>query len=46
MIHNENDVLTDDDELVIVRELLKQSKHPCLYIQSERPRGFKVLDHV
>ena len=46
MIHDENDVLTDDDELVIVRELLKQSKYTCLYIQSEHRPGFKVLNHV
>ena len=31
MIHDENNVLTDD-ELVIVRGLLKESKHACLYI--------------
>ena len=29
MIHEENDVLTDD-ELVVVRSLLKKSKHACL----------------
>ena len=31
MIHNENDVLTDD-ELLVVRDLLKKPKHACLYI--------------
>ena len=46
MIHDENDVLTDDDELVIVRNLLKESKHACLYIQNKHPREFKVLNHV
>ena len=40
-IHDENDVLTDD-ELVVVRELLQKSKHACLYIRSEYPRGFCV----
>ena len=30
-IHKENYILTDD-ELVVVREILKQSKHACLYI--------------
>ena len=46
IIHDENNVLTDDDELVIVRSLLKESKHACLYIRNEHPRGFKVLIHV
>ena len=46
MIHDENDVLTDDDELVIVRNLLKESKHACLYIRNKHPREFKVLNHV
>ena len=31
MIHDENDVLTDD-ELVVVRGILRKSKHACLYI--------------
>ena len=42
IIHNENNVLTDD-ELVIVRGLLKESKHACLYIRNENPRRFKVV---
>ena len=33
MIHDENNVLTDD-ELVIVRDLLKESKHAYLYIRN------------
>ena len=41
MIHNENNVLTDD-ELVVVRDLLKKSRHACLYIRNEYPRGFCV----
>ena len=36
-IPDENDVLTDD-ELVVVRK----SKHACLYIRNEFPRGFCV----
>ena len=39
MIHNENNVLTDD-ELVIVRGQLKKSKHAYLYIRNEQSRGF------
>ena len=42
IIHDENNVLTDD-ELVIVRGLLKESKHACLYIRNEHAPGFKVL---
>ena len=42
MIHDENNVLTDD-ELVIDRGLLKESKHACLYIRNEDPCKFKVL---
>ena len=45
MIYDENDVLTDD-ELVIVRGILKKSKHACLYISNEFPRGFGLLNHV
>ena len=41
MMHNENDVLTDD-ELVVVRDFLRKSKHACLYIRNEYPRGFRV----
>ena len=41
IIHDEKDVLTDD-ELVVVKDLLKKSKHACLYIRSEFARGFCV----
>ena len=45
MIHDENYVLTDD-ELVVARSFLKKSKHACLYIQNEFPRGFRLLNHI
>ena len=45
MIHNENDVLTDD-ELVVVKGILRKSRHACLYIRNEFPRGFRLLNHV
>ena len=45
MIHDENDVLTND-KLVITRNFLKKSKHACLYIQNEFPRGFRLLNHI
>ena len=44
-IHDENNVLTDD-ELVIVRDFLKTSKHACLFIGNEHPHQFKVLKYV
>ena len=43
MIHDENHALTVD-ELVIVKGLLKDSKHACLYIRNEHHRGFKLLN--
>ena len=45
MIHDENDVLTDD-ELVVVRGILRKSKHACLYIWNEFPHGFRLLNHA
>ena len=44
-IHDENDVLTDN-ELVVSRDFLKKSKHACLYISNEFPRGFKLMNHI
>ena len=44
-IHEENDVLTDD-ELVVARGLLRESRYGCLYIRNEYPRGFRMLNHV
>ena len=35
-IHDENDVLTDD-ELFVVRIILRKIKHACLYIRNEHP---------
>ena len=45
MIHNEKDVLAGD-ELVVAKDFLKKSRHACLYIQNEFPRGFRLLNHV
>ena len=45
VIHDENDVLTDD-ELVVARNFLKKSKHACLCVCNEFPRGFKLLNHT
>ena len=44
-IPEENDVLTDD-ELVVVRGLLKKSKHAYLYIRNKFPCGFRLLHHL
>ena len=35
-----------DDELVVVRGLLRKSKHACLYIQNEYPPGFRLLNQA
>ena len=43
MIHEENNALTGD-ELVIVTDLLKESKHVCLYIRNEHPGEFTIND--
>ena len=45
MIHDENDVLTDD-ELIVARNYLKKSKHTCLYTRNEFPCRFRLLNHV
>ena len=45
IIHDENDVLTDD-ELVIARDFLKSKIYACLYIQNEFPRGFRMLNNI
>ena len=37
MLHDENDVLTDD-ELVVARNFLKKPRHACLYIRNEFTR--------
>ena len=44
-IHDENAVLTDD-ELVVVRGILRKSKHTCLYVRNEHPLRFKLLNHT
>ena len=45
MIHDENDVLADD-ELVVARSFLKKSNHACLYIQNKYSRGVRLLNHA
>ena len=41
-IHEENDVLTND-ELIVVKEHLKNVKQVCLYVRNEYPRGSNLL---
>ena len=43
MIHDENNVLTDD-ELVIVRDFSRMSEHVCLYIRNEFPHDLSTFD--
>ena len=45
IIHDENNVLADN-ELVVVRDFLRKSKHAFLYIRNEHPRKFKVMSHI
>ena len=40
-IHDENNVLTDD-ELVVPRDSLRNSKYICLYIRNKYPCGFYI----
>ena len=42
-IHEENDVLTND-ELIVVKEYLKNTERPYLYIRNEYLRGFQIKD--
>ena len=42
-IHDENNVLTDD-EIVVSRGLLRESRHGYLYIRNEYPGGFRLLN--
>ena len=44
-IHDENNVLTDD-ELVVARDFLRESRYGSLYIQTEYPFRFRMLYHV
>ena len=45
MIHDENDVLTND-ELVVARNFLKESKRALVYIRNEFPSWFRLLNHI
>ena len=45
MIRNQNHVLTDD-ELVIVRGLIKEPKQASLYIRNEHATEFRVLNQI
>ena len=44
-IQDENNVLTDD-ELVVARDFLRESRYGSLYIQTEYPFRFRMLNHV
>ena len=44
-IHDKNDVLTDE-ELVVARNFLRESRYGSLYIQNEFPRRFELLNHI
>ena len=42
VIHDENDVIKTDEELLNVKNQLKQGKHMCLVIRLEFPRKYVV----
>ena len=42
-IHEENDVIETEDELKVVKELLRDGKHTCLVMRIEHPRSHEVL---
>ena len=42
-IHEENDVIETQEELMNVKKQLKQGKHTCLIIRMEHPRAYRVL---
>ena len=44
-IHGENDVLTDD-ELVVARGILRESRYGFLYIRNEYPCRFRLQNHI
>ena len=41
-IHEENDVIEMQEELMNVKKKLKQGKHTCLIIRMEHPRAYKI----
>ena len=43
VIHEENEVLTNE-ELANVKTALKGSKHTCLFMRIEHPRGWGILN--
>ena len=45
MIHGEKNVLTDN-ELVIIRDFLKPSRHIYFIVRHEHVRRFMVLNHT
>ena len=47
-IHEENDVIGSNDEMVAIKKKLKDGKHTCLIMRIEHPRGYevRVVDHA
>ena len=42
-IHEENDVIETEDELKVVKSLLRDGKHTCLVLRIEHPRCHEVI---
>ena len=43
MIHKENDIIEMPEEVVKVKEQLKQGKHTCLVMRIEHLRAYKIV---
>ena len=42
IIHEENDVIETQEELMKVKKKLKQGKHTCLIMRMEHPRAYEI----
>ena len=43
LIHNENYIIEDDEELKTVKLALKEGEFTCVYLRTAFPRSYKVL---
>ena len=43
LIHEENDVIETQEELMKVKQKLKAGKHTCLILRIEHPREWKII---
>ena len=43
LIHEENDVIKTQEELMKVKQKLRAGKHTCLILRIEHPRDWKII---